>query len=85
MFILEDHPTSADFQAAIEQCIAQAHSYEMAELESLLTLKFQTFTEAHALGRGKGRFIRWEETETGASCLPSSQLQEQQKVSSKAV
>jgi transposase len=44
------YPTSADFQAAIQQCIAQAHSDHLAALESLLTLKFQTFTEVPVLG-----------------------------------
>ena len=44
------YPTSADFQAAIQQCIAQAHSDHLAELESLLTLKFQTFTAVPVLG-----------------------------------
>jgi len=28
------YPTSADFQAAIQQCLAQAHSDHLAELES---------------------------------------------------
>jgi len=44
------YPTSADFQAAIQQCIAQAHSDHLAALESLLTLKFQTFTEVPVFG-----------------------------------
>jgi transposase len=44
------YPTSADFQAAIQQCIAHAHSDHLAALESLLTLKFQTFTAVPVLG-----------------------------------
>src|SRR5512145_2554853 len=44
------YPTSADFQAAIQQCIAQAHSDHLAALESLLTLKFQTFTAVPVRG-----------------------------------
>jgi transposase len=44
------YPTSADFQGAIQQCIAQAQSEHQAELESLLTLKFQTFKEVPVLG-----------------------------------
>jgi transposase len=44
------YPTSADFQAAIQQCLAHAHSDHLAELESLLTLKFQTFTAVPVLG-----------------------------------
>lgn len=43
-------PTSADFQAAIQQCIGQAPSDHLTELESLLTLKFQTFTAVPVLG-----------------------------------
>jgi transposase len=44
------YPTSADFQAALQHCIAHAHSDHRAELESLLTLKFQTCTAVPGLG-----------------------------------
>jgi transposase len=79
------YPTSADFQAAIQPCIAQAHRDHLAELESLLTLKFQTFTEVLVLG---------EETKVDSSAgkkqkpaqvyLFPKRKQAQQKVSSKA-
>ena len=79
------YPTSADFQAAIQQCIAQAHSDHLAELESLLTLKFQTFTAVPVLG---------EEAKVAASAGGKQQQaqvhlfprrkQAQKKVSSKA-
>lgn len=46
----KDYPTSAAFQAAIQQCIAQAPSAPLAAWESLLTLKFQTCTEVPVFG-----------------------------------
>ena len=79
------YPTSADFQAAIQQCLAHAHSDHLAELESLLTLKFQTFTAVPVLG---------EEAKVAASAgekQPQAQVhlfprrkQAQKKVSSRA-
>ena len=78
-------PTSADLQAAIQQGIAQAHSDHLAELESLWTLKFQTFTAVLVLG---------EEAQVDSSAgkkqkpaqvyLFPKRKQAQQKVSSKA-
>jgi transposase len=79
------YPTSADFQAAIQQCRAHAHSDHLAALESLLTLKFQTFTAVPVLG---------EEAKVAASAGAKQQQahvhlfpkrkQAQKKVSSKA-
>jgi transposase len=79
------YPTSADFQAAIQQCLAYAHSDHLAELESLLTLKFQTFPAVPVLG---------EEAKVAASAgekQPQAQVhlfprrkQAQKKVSSRA-
>jgi transposase len=46
------YATSEDFQQAIQECIAQAHSKHQAELESLLTLEFQTFKEVPVIGEG---------------------------------
>jgi transposase len=46
------YATSADFQKAIQECIAQAHSQHQAELESLLTLRFQPFREVPVIGEG---------------------------------
>jgi len=65
------YPTSADFQAAIQQCLAQAHSDHLAELESLLTLKFQTFTEVPVLGEEAKVAASAGRTATGASPLVS--------------
>jgi transposase len=66
------YATSADFQKAIQECIAQAHSQHQAELESLLTLRFQTFREVPVIGEG-GQ----------VSPFPGAR-QAQKKVSSKA-
>ena len=66
------YATSADFQAAIQECIAQAPSKHPAELESLLTLQFQTFKEVSMLGEG------------GKVSLFPGAKQPQKKVSSKA-
>jgi hypothetical protein len=46
------YATSADFQKAIQACIAQAHHQHRAELKSLLTLRFQTFKEVPVIGEG---------------------------------
>jgi transposase len=78
-------PTSADFQAAIQQCIAQAHSDHLAELESLLTLKFQTFTEVLVLGEeAKVDSSAGKKQKPAQVYLFPKRKQAQQKVSSKA-
>jgi transposase len=79
------YPTSAAFQAAIQPCLAHAHSDHLAALESLLTLKCQTFTAVPVLG---------EEAKVAASAgekQPQAQVhlfprrqQAQKKVSSRA-
>lgn len=66
------YATSADFQKAIQACIAQAHHQHRAELKSLLTLRFQTFKEVPVIG------------EEGKVSLFSGAKQPQKKVSSKA-
>jgi hypothetical protein len=66
------YATSADFQQAIQECITQAHSQHPAELESLLTLRFQTFREVPVIGE-----------EGQVSPFPGAR-QAQKKVSSKA-
>jgi transposase len=67
------YATSDDFQKAIQECIAQAHSKHQAELEGLLTWRFQTFREVPVIG------------EAGqVSPFPGAR-QSQKKVSSKAV
>jgi hypothetical protein len=66
------YATSDDFQKAIQECIAQAHSKHQAELEGLLTLRFQTFREVPVIGEG-GK----------VSPFPGAR-QSQKKVSSKA-
>src|SRR6516165_7274913 len=79
------YPTSADFQAAIQQCIAQAHSDHLAELESLLTLKFQTFTEVLVLGEeAKVDSSPGEKQKQAQVSLFPKRKQAQKKVSSKA-
>ena len=79
------YPTSADFQAAIQQCIAQAHSDHLAELESLLTLKFQTFTEVLVLGEeAKVDSSAGKKQKPAQVYLFPKRKQAQQKVSSKA-
>jgi transposase len=66
------YATSADFQKAIQTCIAQAYHQHRAELKSLLTLRFQTFKEVPVIG------------EEGKVSLFSGAKQPQKKVSSKA-
>ena len=44
------YANSASFQQAIVDCIAQASTKEKAALESLLSLKFQTFTAVPIVG-----------------------------------
>ena len=79
------YPTSADFQAAIQQCLAQAHSDHLAELESLLTLKFQTFTEVPVLGEeAKVDSSAGKKQKPAPVYLFPKRKQAQQKVSSKA-
>src|SRR5438067_5021160 len=79
------YPTSADFQAAIQECIAQAHSDHWAELESLLTLKFQTFTEVLVLGEeAKVDSSAGKKQKPAPVYLFPKRKQAQQKVSSKA-
>ena len=79
------YPTSADFQAAIQQCIAQAHSDHLAALESLLTLKFQTFTEVLVLGEeAKVDSSAGEKQKQAQVYLFPKRKQAQKKVSSKA-
>jgi transposase len=79
------YPTSADFQAAIQQCIAQAHSDHLADLESLLTLKFQTFTEVPVLGEEtKVDSSAGEKQKQAQVYLFPKRKQAQKKVSSKA-
>jgi transposase len=79
------YPTSADFQAAIQQCIAQAHSDHLAELESLLTLKFQTFTAVPVLGEeAKVDSSAGEKQKQAQVYLFPKRKQAQKKVSSKA-
>ncbi len=46
------YATSADFQLAIRECLAQANTEHQAELKSLLTLEFQTFKEVPVIGEG---------------------------------
>jgi transposase len=78
-------PTSADFQAAIQQCLAQAHSDHLAELESLLTLKFQTFTAVPVLGEeAKVAASAGEKQQQAQVHLFPRRKQAQKKVSSKA-
>ena len=79
------YPTSADFQAAIQQCIAHAHSDHLAELERLLTLKFQTFTEVPVLGEDAtvGSSTGEKQQQTQILSFPQRK-QAQKKVSSKA-
>ena len=79
------YPTSADFQAAIQQCIAQAHSDHLAALESLLTLKFQTFTAVLVLGEeAKVDSSAGKKQKPAQVYLFPKRKQAQQKVSSKA-
>jgi hypothetical protein len=66
------YSTSEEFQKAIRECIAQAHDKHRSELESLLTLKFQTFKEVPVIGEG------------GEVSLFDGAKQPQKKISSKA-
>ena len=78
-------PTSADFQAAIQQCLAHAHSDHLAELESLLTLKFQTFTAVPVLGEEvKVAVSAGEKQQQAQVHLFPRRKQAQKKVSSRA-
>ena len=79
------YPTSADFQAAIQQCIAQAHSAHLAALERLLTLKFQTFTAVPVLGEeAKVAASAGEKQQQAQVHLFPRRKQAQKKVSSRA-
>jgi transposase len=46
------YATSEEFQQAIQGCLGQANSKYQTELESLLTLGFQTFKEVSVIGEG---------------------------------
>jgi transposase len=78
-------PTSADFQAAIQQCIAQAHSDHLAALARVLTLKFHTFTAVPVLGEEAkvASSAGKKQKQAQVSLLPKRK-QAQKKVSSKA-
>jgi transposase len=79
------YPTSADFQAAIQQSIAQAHRDHLAALESLLTLKFPTFTEVPVLGEeATVASSAGEQQQQAQVYLFPKRKQAQKKVSSKA-
>jgi transposase len=65
------YATSDDFRKAIQTCIAQAHHQHRAELESLLTLRFQTSKEVSVID------------EAGKMSLFPGAKQPQRKVSSK--
>ena len=79
------YPTSADFQAAIQQCLAYAHSDHLAALESLLTLKFQTFTAVPVLGEeAKVAASAGEKQQQAQVHLFPRRKQAQKKVSSRA-
>lgn len=79
------YPTSADFQAAIQQCIAQAHSDHLAALERLWTLKFQTFTAVPVLGEeAKVASSAGKKQKQAQVYLLPKRKQAQKKVSSKA-
>lgn len=44
------YPDSAAFQSAIQECLAKVPTYYQAELATLLTLRFQTFTAVPVVG-----------------------------------
>ena len=44
------YPDSATFQAAIQHCLAKVPTHYQAELATLLTLRFQTFTAVPVVG-----------------------------------
>jgi transposase len=44
------YPDSATFQSAIQDCLAKVPTYYPAELATLLTLRFQTFTAVPVVG-----------------------------------
>jgi transposase len=79
------YPTSADFQAAIQQCSAQAHSDHLAALERLLTRQFQTFTAVPVLGEeAKVASSAGKKQKQAQVYLLPKRKQAQKKVSSKA-
>lgn len=79
------YPTSTDFQAAIQHCMAHAHSDHLAELERLLTLQFQTFTAVPVLGEEAQAASSAEEKPQQAHVyLFPKRKQAQKEVSSKA-
>jgi hypothetical protein len=43
------YATFHDFKQAISACLAQTHTTYKKELDSLLTLKFQTFKESQVM------------------------------------
>ena len=81
----KDYPTSADFQAAIQQGMAQAHSDHLAEWESLLTLKCQPCPAVLVLGEeAKVDSSAGEKQKQAQVSLFPKRKQAQKKVSSKA-
>ena len=44
------YPDSAAFQHAIQDCLAKVPTHYQAELTTLLTLRFQTFTAVPVVG-----------------------------------
>ena len=47
--IVEYYANFPDFKQAISDCLAQTHTTYKKELDSLLTLKFQTFKESQVM------------------------------------
>jgi len=79
------YPTSADFQAAIQQCLAQAHSDHLAELESFIDPEVPNFTEVPVLGEeAKVAASAGEKQQQAQVHLFPKRKQAQKKVSSKA-
>ncbi len=61
------YPDSASFQHAIRDCLAKVPTQYQAELDTLLTLRFQTFTTVPVVGEtpktGLARVVAQSETE----------------------
>jgi transposase len=64
------YPDSTSFQPAIQDCLAQVPTHYQAELASLLTLRFQTFTTVPVVGDSSPTGLASELTHPVREVLP---------------
>lgn len=64
------YPASTSFQHAIQDCLAKVPTHYQAELASLLTLRFQTFTTVPVVGDSSPTGLASELTHSVIEVLP---------------